>query len=121
MDLITSLSIELEYFIYLVMVTCHLKRATINEAYIKKTKRKRVANATPINSIGFLKTPTNYIEPESIGLIQMLSSLFSLQIGTFILSANNIQSLVEVSNGIFMRLLYIYIATEQKPYQRDDR
>ena len=64
MDLITSLSIELEYFIYLVMVTCHLKRATINEAYIKKTKRKRVANATPINSIGFLKTPTNYIEPE---------------------------------------------------------
>ena len=53
MDLITSLSIELEYFIYLVMVTCHLKRATINEAYTKKTKRKRVANATP----------TNYIEP----------------------------------------------------------
>ena len=66
MALITSLSIELEYFIYLVMVTCHLKRATINEAYIKKTKRKRVANATPINSIGFLKTPTNYIEPSLI-------------------------------------------------------
>ena len=64
MDLITSLSIELEYFIYLVMVTCHLKRATINEAYIKKTKRKRVANATPTNSMGFLKTPTNYIEPK---------------------------------------------------------
>lgn len=47
MALITSLSIELEYFIYLVMVTYHLKRSTINEAYIKKTKRKKVANATP--------------------------------------------------------------------------
>ena len=52
----------------------------------------------------------------------MLSSLFSLQIGTFILSATNIQSLVEVSNDIFMGLFFfLYIATERKPYQRDDR
>ena len=35
-------------------VTYHLKRATINEAYIKKTKRKRVANATIKFSIAFL-------------------------------------------------------------------
>ena len=63
MDLITSLSIELEYFIYLVMVTCHLKRATINEAYIKKTKRKRVANATIKFSIAFLETIQFYKEP----------------------------------------------------------
>ena len=64
MDLIISLSIELEYFIYLVMVTCHLKRATINEAYIKKTKRKRVANATIKFSIAFLETIQFYKEPK---------------------------------------------------------
>lgn len=52
----------------------------------------------------------------------MLSSLFSLQIGNFILSASNIQSLVEVPNDIFMRLFFfLYIATERKPYQRNDR
>ena len=59
---------------------------------------------------------------KSIGLIQFVSDLFSLQIGIFILSASNIQSLVEVPNDIFMRLFFfLYIATEQKPYQRNDR
>jgi len=51
-----------------------------------------------------------------------VSDLFSLQIGTFILSASNVQSLVEVSNVIFTRLFFfLYVATERKPYQRDDR
>lgn len=44
-------------------VTYHLKRATINEAYIKKTKRKRVANATIKFSIAFLETIQFYKEP----------------------------------------------------------
>ena len=39
---------------------------------------------------------------------------FSLQIGTFILSATKFQSLVEVSNGISMRLFFFLdIATER--------
>ena len=45
------------------MVTHHLKKEIIKEGYIKRIKRKRVANATPTNSIAFFKTPTNYIEP----------------------------------------------------------
>lgn len=53
---------------------------------------------------------------KSIGLIQFVSDLFSLQIGTFILSATKFRSLVEVSNGISMRLFFFLdIATERKP------
>ena len=59
---------------------------------------------------------------KSIGLIQIVSDLFSLQIGNFILSASSVQSLIEVPNGIFMRLFFfLYVATERKPYQRNDR
>lgn len=59
---------------------------------------------------------------KSIGLIQIVSDLFSLQIGNFILSASSVQSLIEVLNGIFMRLFFfLYIATERKTHQRNDR
>ena len=69
---------------------------------------------------GFESRTNHHIE--SIGLIQIVSDLFSLRIGTFILSATKFQSLVEVSNDIFMRLFFFLdIATERKPYQRDDR
>ena len=58
---------------------------------------------------------------KSIGLIQIVSDLFSLQIGNFILSGSNIQNLVEVPNGIFTRLFsFLHIATERKDYQWDD-
>ena len=59
---------------------------------------------------------------KSIGLIQFVSDLFSLQIGNFILSVGILWSLAEEPNGIFTRLFfYFYVATERKPYQRDDR
>ena len=32
--------------------------------YIQTKERKKVANATPTNSIAFLKTPTYFIEPK---------------------------------------------------------
>jgi len=64
----------------------------------------------------------NQTHKKSIGLVHKLSNLFSLQIGTFILSATKFQSLVEVLKGIFMRLFFFLdIAMERKPYQRDDR
>lgn len=59
---------------------------------------------------------------KSIGLIQIVSDLFSLQIETFILSANKLSSLGEVLNGIFMRFFFFLdIATERKYNQREDR
>jgi hypothetical protein len=61
-DLIILKFIGLEYFLYQVMEIYHLKKAIIKENYIKRVKEK-VANATPTNSLGFFKTPTNYTEP----------------------------------------------------------
>ena len=61
-------------------------------------------------------------QKKSIGLIQIVSDLFSLRIGTFILFASKLQSLLEVSNDIFIRLFFFLdIATERKPYQRNDK
>ena len=37
---------------------------TIKGGYIKNIERKKVANATPTNSIAFLKTPTDFKEPD---------------------------------------------------------
>ena len=36
---------------------------TIKGGYIKNSERKKVANATPTNSIAFLETPTDFKEP----------------------------------------------------------
>lgn len=41
------------------------KKVTIKGGYIKNSERKKVANATPTNSIAFLETPTDYIEPKN--------------------------------------------------------
>jgi hypothetical protein len=63
---------------------------------------------------------SNQSHKKSIGLIQFVSDLFSLRIGTFILSATTFQSLVEVLNCIFTRLFFfLYIATERKPYAQE--
>ena len=89
-------------------------------AGVVEWQTRRTQNPMLVTTCGFKSHHQHH--KKSIGLIQNVSDLFSLQIGNFILSASNIQSLVEVPNGIFTGLFFfLYIATERKPYQRDDR
>ena len=68
--------------------------------YIKQTKQPSVA----VCRGGAQSAKSRRLDhKKSIGLIQIVSDLFSLQIGNFILSASNVQSLVEMSNGISIK------------------